>query len=268
VAIKYLKTYQMIGQKNVTVFLVACAFALYQFRNAKNRADLSSPNFQMKKARQMIMNHLNMFDHKVYDAKTGRGDFELLIMTNEKDGKAPPVLGIITEDKAVTRARRNGRRNGHDYRRKKKRHHPRRRNGRKERHDHVFTPTLKLVKYDEKLAKVEYLLIRRGLITNVLNDKAKQTLSNNGGSGSTTKNIAQEKHKEESVKADSVKEIKKRETEKEAEESRKLQEQAKKKKKEQARKQKKKQESDEDTIVVLDNDGNVETVSKDNSDSK
>ena len=66
----------MVGQKNVIVFLVACAFALYQFRNAKNRADLSSPTFQMKKAKQMITNHLNMFDHKVYDAKTGRGGAE------------------------------------------------------------------------------------------------------------------------------------------------------------------------------------------------
>jgi hypothetical protein len=264
----------MFGQKNIIVFLVACAFALYQFRNAKNKADLMSPDFQMKKAKQMIINHMNMFDHKIYDAKTGRGDFEILIMTNEKGGKAPQLLGRLTEDKSARRARRHGRRSGHDYRRKKrKKPNSRRRRGRKERQEHIFTPTLRLVKYDEKLTKLEYVLIRRGLITNVLNAKAKETLKE-GNAVNAPKTTAEEKEQKESIKADTIKEIEKRTAEKEAEETRKSNEQAK-KTKEQTRKQNKREEvkkqneaSDDDTTVVVDTDGNMEKVANTEDDSK
>jgi desulfoferrodoxin (superoxide reductase-like protein) len=266
----------MISQKNIIVFLLACAFALYQFNKAKSRADFRSPSKQLEAAKKVISNSMDMFSHQVYQMKNARGEEELFILTPGKGGKAPIILAQIVEDKAVSRKRkRESGRHGRPVPKKHKRERHGRHHGSRRRHKRqdrqMYEPTLKMIRFERggPLDKVEFSLIRRGLITNVMNSGADKGTSGNGGNENikTSPVTGEVKANEETIKAESLKEIEKRRLEKEAEETRKTNEQTK-KKNEQTRKSSHRdhvKNSVETMTLSVDVDGTTKDVKMDRS---
>lgn len=286
----------MIGGKNIIVFLIACAFAYYQFSKAKGRAAIHSPQHQLKVSKNMMQHQLNMYEYEVVDATNTRGERYVIIMERIKESmekdeetavvvQTPKILGVLIEDRVASRMYRNNAKRGkrrHQYRQsryqsKKQTHgrnrgqyrrrhgvHPNRRSNNKQAIH--YEPRLKLLKYSNRLNKVEFLLVQRGLITNKIG-KNKETKSEDQIKSSQAKNsntgIKQEKISEEEIKEKSIKEIEKRELDKVGEEGKKKSEQEK-KSKEENRKEKKKAEKkeknmNEDKIVDATIDANGES---------
>ena len=286
----------MIGGKNIIVFLIACAFAYYQFSKAKSRSQIHSPQHRLKVSKNMMQHQLNMYEYEVVDATNTRGESYVIIMERIKESmekdeetavvvQTPKILGVLIEDRVATRMHRNNAKRGkrkHQYRQSRyqskrqthgrnrgqhrRRHgvHPNRRSNNKQAIH--YEPRLKLLKYSNRLNKVEFLLVQRGLITNKIGKK-KETKSQDQIESSQAKNsntgIKQEKFSEEEIKEKSIKEIEKRELDKVGEESKKKSEQEK-KSKEENRKEKKKAEKkekslNEDKIVDATIDANGES---------
>ena len=294
------KEESMLGGRNIIVFFIACAFAYWQFSKAKGRAAIHSPSHQLKVSKQMLQHQLNMFEHEILDAKNTRGDNYVIIMEKikEESGKekdtviqTPKVLGILVEDRVATRIYRNNKKHGrkakgygrsrHSSRggrgkqpqhgrnrgQKRRRHgvHPSRRNTERAIQ---YEPRLKLIKYSTKLNRVEFLLVQRGLITNPLINKKDEKKNPDGKAQLESSGIQKMETKaelpEEELKAKSVKELEKRETDKIEEEKKKKNEQEKKQKEEtrKAKKKKKKkmEEEDEKNKIKKEEEANDEKI--------
>ena len=108
----------MIGGKNIIVFLIACAFAYYQFSKAKSRAAIHSPQHQLKVSKNMMQHQLNMYEYEIVDATNTRGESYVIIMERIKESmekdkdtavivQTPKILGVLIEDRVATRVHRN-----------------------------------------------------------------------------------------------------------------------------------------------------------------
>eukprot|EP00949_MAST-11_sp_MAST-11-sp1_P002482 g2482.t1 len=260
----------MFSSKNLIIFLIASGFALYQFNKARKSASTHTPVGQMKKAHQLLTQHLDMFKYEIFEGTNQREQRVLSVLHRPKAGAkgsgglaAPKILAEVTVDATFARRRRQNQRRSPRARRaamKRARQRSRRKAGGAHRNpyargrsrkveDIVLEPALLLHVYDNEMSKLQDLLENYGLVeekTKDVNNRKRPTSE-----------ADRERLKQKSIAA-----ARERESQKKEEESQKRNEEGK-KKKEEERKQKKRKgtgqaASDDDTVIEVHPDGSRE----------
>lgn len=260
----------MFSSKNLVIFLIASGFALYQFNKARKSASTHTPVGQMKKAHQLLTQHLDMFKYEIFEGTNQREQRVLSVLHRPKAGAkgsgglaAPRILAEVTVDATFARRRRQNQRRSPRARRaamKRARQRSRRKAGGAHRNpyargrstkleDIVLEPALLLHVYDNEMSKLQDLLENYGLVeekTKDVNDRKR-----------STSEADRERLKQKSIAA-----ARERESQKKEEESQKRNEEGKKKKEEERKRKKRKgtgqAASDDDTVIEVHPDGSRE----------